>query len=240
MERQLQRLNWLKVRDLVPAKIDTILLPVGTTEAHGSACLGTDNFIPESIALGIAEKTNSLVAPTVAHGLTKSLNRYPGSTGIKPETFGNYIRDILDSFVKSGFRNVFIINGHGGNNGVLKNVAHEFHQDNKASIGVIHWWELCAKLTEEHFGHVGGHAGTDETAMVQAIDPKLVDWDEYTPDHVYQFRGGADVFPVPGTILISKENVGLPENAQDYHRKVVAAVGEFVNSVLERWQQSGF
>ena len=65
MERRLQRLNWIKVKKLVPDKIDTVIFPVGTLEAHGSACLGTDNFIPETIAEGIAERLNALVAPVV-------------------------------------------------------------------------------------------------------------------------------------------------------------------------------
>ena len=70
MERTLQRLNWLTVQQLVPGEIDTVLLPVGTVEAHGAACLGTDNYIPDTIAHDIAERINALVAPTVAHGVT--------------------------------------------------------------------------------------------------------------------------------------------------------------------------
>ena len=72
MERELQKLSWLKVRDLVPSQIDTIILPVGTVEAHGSDCLGTDNYIPENNAHGIAERINALIAPTMPFGITKS------------------------------------------------------------------------------------------------------------------------------------------------------------------------
>ncbi|RME29732.1 MAG: creatininase family protein, partial [Candidatus Zixiibacteriota bacterium] len=49
MERELQRLNWLTVQKLVPKEINTVIFPVGTVEAHGSSCLGTDNFIPETL-----------------------------------------------------------------------------------------------------------------------------------------------------------------------------------------------
>ena len=84
MERELQRLNWQTVRDLVPEKTTTVILPVGTLEAHGSACLGTDNIIPETIARDIAERINALIAPTVNHGVTKSLLGYPGGTMKRP------------------------------------------------------------------------------------------------------------------------------------------------------------
>ena len=129
MERRLQHLNWLTVRDLVPKEIDTVILPVGTVEAHGSACLGTDNFIPEAIANDIAERVNALVAPIVNYGITKSLIRYNGGSTIKPENFRLYIRDILDSMVDTGFHNVILMNGHGGNNSSLKPVAFEFHRE---------------------------------------------------------------------------------------------------------------
>jgi creatinine amidohydrolase len=243
VERLLHKLTWLKLKELVPASIDTIILPVGTIEAHGVACLGTDVFIPETIAAGIAERLNALVAPTVNYGITRSLYRYPGGFTIKPDTFGLYIRDILDSYADSGFRNILVLNGHGGNNTVLKNVAYEFHFERKTNIAVIHWWQLCNEMTEEFFGHAGGHAGTDETAMVMAIDPSLVDKDVYDPELAYQFRAGADVYPVPGTILLYKEGEGYPEfdieKARQYREKVIAALGDFAEMVLARWRKSG-
>jgi len=243
MERQLQRLSWLKIQELVPAKIDTIILPVGTVEAHGSSCIGTDNYIPEEISLGLAERVNALVAPIVNYGITKSLLRYNGGVTIKPETFGAYVRDILDSLVGVGFKNVILMNGHGGNNAILKSVAYEFHAERRANIAVIHWWDLCGKMTEEFFEHVGGHAGTDETAMVMAIDPALVDEATYDPELAYTFVSGADVYPVPGSILLYKEGEGYPEydadKARQYKAKVIDTVGDFVEMVLGRWHKFG-
>ncbi len=243
MERELQKLSWLTIQKLVPSEIDTIIFPVGTVEAHGSACIGTDNYIPETIAQGIAERINSLVAPTVNYGITKSLYRYNGGSTIKPETFQLYVRDILDSFVDSGFKNIILMNGHGGNNAALKPVAYEFHKEQSANIAVIHWWELCADMTDKFFGHAGGHAGTDETAMVQAIDEKLADKATYDPELAYTFKLGADVYPVPGSILLYKEGEGYPnfdvKQAKEYRKKVVETVGDFCEMVLGRWKKFG-
>ena len=243
MEREFQKLSWIRIRQLVPDEIDTVILPVGTVEAHGSACLGTDNYIPESIALGIADRVNALVAPTVNYGITRSLYRYNGSVTIKSETFALYVRDILDSFVQVGFRNVILMNGHGGNNSSLKDEAVRFHQECQANIAVVHWWELCGEMTKEFFGHHGGHAGTDETAMVQAIDPKLADKDLYDKDMAYYFRPGADLYPVPGSILLYKEGEGYPnfdpDQAARYRERVIEVVGEFVEMVLSRWRKFG-
>ncbi len=243
MERKLQRLSWLKVRELVPSTIETILLPVGTVEAHGSVCLGTDNFIPEAIALGVAERLNALVAPTLNYGVTRSLYRYPGGITINPETYAALIHDILNSFADSSFKNILVINGHGGNDSALKNVAQKFHCERRVNVAVIHWYELCRDMTHDFFGHVGGHGGTDETAMVMAIHPDLVDAQAYDPDLVYQFRPGADIYPIPGSILLYKEGEGYPEfdleKSREYFDKVVTAVGDFAEMVLSRWRKFG-
>ena len=243
MERRLQRLNWIKVKKLVPDKIDTVIFPVGTLEAHGSACLGTDNFIPETIAEGIAERLNALVAPVVNYGITKSLYRYNGSATVNPDTFAAYIRDILDSFADAGFHNIILMNGHGGNNAALKTAAYDYHRERKVNICVIHWWELCGEMTKEFFGHAGGHAGTDETAMVQAIDPDLADKDDYDPDLAYYYRPGADVYPVPGSILLYSEGEGYPnfdiKQAKEYRERVIETVGEYAEMVLARWRKFG-
>lgn len=244
MERHLHRLSWLKVRDLVPAKISTVILPIGTVEAHGSACLGTDIFIPEVISDGIAERLNALVAPTINYGITRSLYRYNGGCTIGEETFGAYVRDVLVSLNDVGFKYIIVMNGHGGNNGVLKPVAANFHRERNSCVAVIHWWELCHDMTRDFFGHVGGHAGTDEAAVVHALDPSLLDKDSYDPKLAYYVKPGADVFPIPGSILLYKEGEGYPEfdlaKAVQYREKLIATVGDFAAMVVGRWQQAGF
>ena len=243
MDRHLQKLSWLKVKEIVPGKINTVILPVGTVEAHGSSSIGTDNYIPEDIANGISERVNALVAPTLNYGITRSLYRYNGSLTIKPENYRLFVRDILDSLADSQFKNIIIMNGHGGNNTDLKAVAHDFHRERKVNIAVIHWWELCGEMTKEFFGHTGGHAGTDENAMVQAIDESLVDKSTYDPELAYYYRPGADIYPVPGSILLYKEGEGYPnydaKQAKEYREKVIDMVGEFTEMVLARWKKFG-
>lgn len=243
MERQLQKLSWLTVRQQVPSKIDTVIFPAGTVEGHGSSAIGTDNFIPEIIAEGIAERINALVAPTLNYGITRSLIRYNGGSTIAEENYRRFVRDILDSYADSGFKNIILMNGHGGNNAALKSVAFEFHRERKCNIAVVHWWELCGKMTEEFFGHTGGHSGTDETAMVMSIDPKLGGKEQYDKDLAWYFRPGADIYPVPGTILLYKEGEGYPEfdhaRLQEYRQKVIDTVGAFVELVLSRWRKWG-
>lgn len=230
------------MKSLVPTKTDIVFLPIGTIEAHGCACLGTDNFIPTEIARTQAERLNALIAPTLNYGITKSLYRYPGSMTIRPDHFGAFIGDIIDSLVDIGFKYIFILNGHGGNNSVLKNLAYEKHIEHRVHIAAIHWWDLVEDMTNEFFGEAGGHAGNNETACVQALDPALVNKDEFSKDMGYYFYRGTDVYPVPGTILLYEKDQGYPtfdvEQSKEYLIKMCDTVGDVIKDILNRWKNA--
>ena len=71
-------LNWMEFRELVPAKVATVLLPTGTLEAHGVENNGADNTAPVAIARQMAPRVNALVAPVLNYGVTGSLDAYAG------------------------------------------------------------------------------------------------------------------------------------------------------------------
>jgi creatinine amidohydrolase len=241
MQRELQKLSWKNIRELVPHKIDTVLFPVGTIEAHGAAALGTDNLIPQSMAEYLSGKINALIAPILNYGITKSLYGYPGSMTVRPESLEMFITDILKSLHDIGFKKVIILNGHGGNNKVLKTAALDFFDKYRTKIAVIHWWMLCDDLVREFYGQEGGHAGIDETAMVQAIDESYVDKSLYDDNMPYLYRHGADVYPIPGSILLYKEGEGLPDfdsqKAKEFQIKVFEHIEEYIKFIVSRWDE---
>ena len=240
-ERQLQRLTSKIVQQVVPNKIDTILLPVGTVEAHGAAALGTDNFIPESLCEYLADKIDALIAPTVNYGITKSLYGHAGSITIETDNFISYLLDILKSFTDNKFKKVIIINGHGGNNSALREIAQKYYRMSLTKVAVIHWWEVCGEMTREFYGEHGGHGGIDEAAMVQAVDETLVDKSVYEEDMAYYYHPGANVYPIPGSILLYKENEGIPDfdaaKSKQYQSKVFTKVEELLKLIIKRWEK---
>ncbi len=241
MQRELQKLTWKNIKELVPEKIDTILFPVGTIEAHGAAALGTDNLIPQSMAEYLADKVNCLIAPILNYGITKSLYGYPGSLTLRPESLEMVITDILKSLHDTGFKRIIILNGHGGNNKVLKSAALDFFNAYRKKIAVIHWWILCDDLVNEFYGQEGGHAGIDETAMVQAIDESYVDKALYDENMPYFYRPGADIYPIPGSILLYREGEGLPDfdvqKAKEFQSKVFEYIEEYIRLIFSRWDK---
>src|SRR5215210_2820702 len=77
--REMDRINWMEFRDVVPSKIDTVLLPTGTLEPHGVINNGADNTAPFEMARDIAGRTNAMIAPTLPYGITGSMEAYPGA-----------------------------------------------------------------------------------------------------------------------------------------------------------------
>src|SRR5438094_9403765 len=85
--REMERISWIEFREWVPARINTILLPLGTLEPHGVAPNGTDILAPLAMAREIAPRLNALVAPVIPYGFTGNLNEYPRSLTVPEDVY---------------------------------------------------------------------------------------------------------------------------------------------------------
>jgi len=241
MELKWNKLGWQEFGKLIEQGYDSVLLPIGTVEAHGVIPLGTDNIIPETMAERLAPKTKSLIAPTVNYGITKSLLSYPGSLTVSSAAFQNYVTEIMLSMVKTGMKKLVVLNGHGGQFDELKNAAFEVYNQTDVRVAVIHWWVLCSDLVDKHFGTSGGHAAVDETAAIIACAPETVRPDDYDPAMLYHVKPGTNVYPNPSTILIYKENTGElnfdSATANKYFDDVCSVVEKFILQTFKSWDQ---
>lgn len=248
--RLMDDLNWMEFKQLVPAKINTVILTVGTLEAHGFINNGADNTVPIALANSIAPSINALIAPHIPYGITGILAPYPGSLHIPADPFRNYVQAVLLGLVSNGFKNIIILNGHGPQVGVLQDLAEKLALEHKGvNTLVINWWILTTDVTKEVFGEDGGHATNNETAMVQAVNPKLVHWDLFTGKDMATALpspgDGWSATPFPSTILLYTEGQGLPKDrsqakAQEYYDKVVAKVKAVIEDTMHKWQMAGF
>ncbi|MFA5815574.1 MAG: creatininase family protein [Bacteroidales bacterium] len=83
------------------------------------------------------------------HGVTgASISQFPGSIMIRPEIFQEYIYDILKDLVRTGFKNILIINGHGGNTEPMQKAITKLHMETGAYFMIISWWEAAWNLAE--------------------------------------------------------------------------------------------
>lgn len=247
--RQMDELNWMHFREIVPAKVKTVLVTTGTLEPHGVVNNGADNTAPVAIANAIAADVNALIAPHLSYGVTGSMAPYPGAMTIPEEAYRPFIRAVLEGMVKNKFKNIIIINGHGGpQTAILQQVAGEISQQHNVNTLVINWWALASDVTLEVFGEDGGHAGINETAFVQAINPKLVHKDLYTGKDMATPNPAAGAWsatPFPSSITLYKEGQGWPKDfnqakADEYFKKVVAKVKALVLDVTKKWEMADF
>src|SRR6266446_3855367 len=117
--RELERINWMEFREWVPAKINTVLLPLGTIEAHGVTANGTDILAPVAMAREIAPRVNAVIAPVIPYGFTGILDAYPGSFTVPEDAYRAYARAVLVGLAKNKFKNIMMLNGHGGGQTVI-------------------------------------------------------------------------------------------------------------------------
>ena len=242
----MSELNWMEFRELVPAKVTTVLLPTGTLEAHGATANGADAIAPLALARKMAPRLNALVAPVVPYGVTGSLDAYAGGLTISEDAYGAYLKDLLTGLAGMGFRNIIIVNGHGGpQTGILNRAAESIGREKRVRTLVTNWWAICSDVTLKVFGEDGGHAGWNETAFLQAIDPNLVRPERY--DNSLAMPGppaGAwSAYPFPASIILYKDGQGYvrfdQRKAQEYFDAVVEKMTAVVQDVVTRWEKAG-
>ncbi len=245
--REMDRINWMDFRAVVPSKVNTVLLPTGTLEPHGVANNGADNTAPTAIAKAIAQRANAMIAPTLPYGITGSMEAYPGAFQISEAAYRPFVKQILEGLAKNGFKNIIIINGHGGGQtAVLQSVAAEVAVEKRVRTLVVNWWSFAADETKEVFGEDGGHAGWNETAFIQAIDKTLVHPEKYTGSEMttaYPAAGTWSAVPFPSSIGLYQKGQGFPKfdqaKADLYFKKVTDKIAGLVIDTVKKWDLAG-
>jgi creatinine amidohydrolase len=244
--RELERINWMELREWVPARSQTVLLPLGTLEAHGVTANGADILAPVAIARAIAPRLNAFVAPAVPYGFTGSLDAYPGAFTVPEDAYRAYVRSVMVGLARNRFSNLILVNGHGGGQtALLGALAQEVGREQGVRVLVVNWWSYCADVTREVFGNEGGHAGDNETAFLLAIDPALVHAERYTPDLATANPAPNTwiAYPHPSSIGLYKEGEGHPgfdaAKARVYFERVNDKVARLVEETIRKWDLAG-
>lgn len=245
-ERDLSDINWLDFKNVVPSRCETVLLPTGTLEPHGVINNGADIIAPVAMARAIAQRVNAMIAPAIPYGVTGSMDAFPGAFSISESAYRAYVSDVLRGLAKCGFRNIVIVNGHGGpQTAILNEVAQTVGRESRVRTLVINWWAYASDVTLAVFGEDGGHAGWNETAYVQAIDKSLVHADKFDPAMATPNAapGTYSAYPAPSSIGLYRAGQGLPRfdqaKADEYFAKVNDKVADLIIDIREKWDRAG-
>lgn len=192
-ERQIlyERLTWPEIREA--AERDTvILLPFASIEQHGFHLpVDVDLRLAREVCLRAAKQNpHTLVMTPLAFGFEPHHMAWPGTIDVDWDVLIRYGVCVVSSLVRSGFRRILLINGHGSNRPIMEMIvrlAQVKHPE--ALVAGQSWFALgavaraFAPLQESAFT---SHACELETSAYLAIDPDAVRMERAVADETFR------------------------------------------------------
>ena len=198
------------------------------------------------MARDIAARVDALIAPTLNYGMTDAMKAYPGAVSIPAEAYAPFAEAVLDNLAANGFRNLIVLNGHGGNTAALNAAATRVANARRVRVLVVNWWTLADDITKAVFKQNGGHAGNNETAYIQAFLPEHVHPERYKPEMAAPNAAGRGVLPrcrcrrpSSSTRRARATPTFDAAQAKEYFRKVNDRVAELVLDTIGKWDLAG-
>jgi len=157
-----------------------LVLPLGATEQHGAHLpLDTDLVIADELTRRIVARWGDSYdlwqLPSIGIGLSREHDWAPGTLSLSIEEFTTLLRDMARDLVRAlPARNLAMLNGHGGNRGLLEVLIHELRGDFGLNACVIHPFDL----SRAEPGGADVHGGRSETSVMLALAPHRVRRDQ--------------------------------------------------------------
>ena len=193
------------------------LLPVAAVEQHGPHLpLGTDAILTDAIVDAARAKEASaatvLRLPTQRIGLSPEHLAFPGTLSLEAETVIAAWTAIGASVARAGVRKLVILNGHGGQTGLVDVVATRLRVAHGMTVVRATTFRLLGDSVDlgEREERFGLHGGLLETSMMLAAAPDLV-----RQAAVADFASNAEAWEKGFAALEGEGETGLGWMAQD-------------------------
>lgn len=172
-----------QIRQIAPTAL--AVLPTASIEQHGPhLAVSTDTVLCSTVAQLSAEKAAAhipvVVTPTLWSGNSHHHFPFPGVLSLTSENYYLAVTDVVEGLIKSGFRKILILNGHGGNTDSNRVVGLDIAnlRNHPVTIAAAAYWDVARPAIVAQGLMAGeripGHAGRFETALMMAIRPDLV------------------------------------------------------------------
>lgn len=156
------------------------IIPVAATEQHlEHLAMEHDWRSVMHIAVEVARRNHPqvIVAPAMNIGISEHHMRHIGTLSALPGSWLAVLNDAIRSMHHAGFRNILVLNGHGGNIKPCEGIWGQFLQRYEANIQFQSYWEfLPEEVARAHLQtkRWPGHAQEFETAFALAAFPENV------------------------------------------------------------------
>lgn len=213
------------------------VLPVAATEQHGPHLpLGVDTLLLQAVLEQALDQLPSalpvLVLPTQAVGFSPEHTAFAGTLTFSAETLIRIWTEIGEAVARTGIRQLLLLNGHGGQVGVMDLVGRDLRARLGLAVWSSSWFSLpqppaVAALFPAREHRYGIHAGDTETSMVLALRPDLVDMSA-----ARDFASASETRAGRYTLLADGRSARLSWAMQDYNAE--GAVGNAAAATADK------
>ena len=239
----IEELTYMEVRDKIAGGATTAIIATGGIEENGPyLATGKHTYILKGICPALAKALgNALCAPIVRFVPEGDLDPpsgfmfFPGTFGVRDETYEMLLEDITTSLKLDGFTDIVMIGDSGGNQRGMEAVTDRLNdrwQDEPVRVHFIGefyspGWEDTERYTEEVLGvsegeHDGHHDDMWVTAMMMVYDPETVRYRQRLEAGLASING-FDISDLDETIELGRKMIDFrARNAAEVIRERIA------------------
>src|SRR5688500_10921649 len=111
---RIAEMNWMQVEQQV-TRDRRAVLPIGSTEQHAQLSLCVDAILAERVSVEAARPLDVPLFPATTRRRPPSFVDRRGTAPLRRTTLCAVVCDVLDGIVRSGCRQIVVVNGHAGN-----------------------------------------------------------------------------------------------------------------------------
>lgn len=213
-----------------------VLLNIASIEQHGPALpVVVDSLIGWELCLAVEKQLAQelLVLPQLKVCYSQHHMDFAGSLTVSHEALLLYLSEMIESVIFQGYKNIFILNSHGGNQGLMQVLIEKIGNKHKSvNIMGTSWWKLCSQeLTSvQESGFMGnGHAAEFEFSLAEYLRKDLIDYTHENggarPDIGFKYSEG-DLLQAPSVGLLRTFKEMTQDGTYGLTDKATAEKGE--------------
>ena len=165
-------------------ELQACIIPVAAIEQHlEHLAMEHDwrsvNIVADEVATRLSPQV--IVAQGLMAGVSEHHMTHPGTLTLRPGTFLNVVNDLVRSMVMAGFKNILVLNGHGGNIVPCRSNWDQFVREHQVNLHFLSYWDTLDQSDAELLQggnrmpeDLPGHAQEFETSIALARFPENV------------------------------------------------------------------